>query len=581
MKMKIRVILYLLASLLLLSCDKEEEEKMDEDTGKTEIPLVDGTEICFSYMQTKSTDYDFEVGDEVGIYAVKRNGNQKGTLKNTGNAADNKRFRFDGDVFVAVDEGNKIFYEAGTVLDFYVYYPYNSTVSDVTAYSFSVSDNQSEDFDKNDLCWAGNETGNMTNPITLRFKHKLSQVHIRFNTGSVDKLTSAKIHNVIPSASLNIQTGEVTTTGTAKQSSELFLYGKSDITYVYRSLVPEQDVKKGTTLFSFVVNDIEKEFKASEDISFKSGSRHSFEFALQYKITVEAHGEGNVYGAGIFNHGESVTVYGRVYPDWYLVGWFENDVLVCDQLEYTFEATKDRHLIVKYAPMQAATVTVRSSGGGSAEGGGVYAIDEGCIVRATEYPSYYFSGWYEKGVKVSSSKDYNFRVTGDRELEARFSPHDVYVEVKFIGRGLGANADGALAYGAAKIDAYYYNNGQKYIYFPGNGFSVYISFMYTAGNPQTGSFLGNILCSKYQLKAYANSDYHMNWLFYWDNATISSNRMLDLVSIENMRLDRSADQSSRVYIFKHESVNYYREKLWVSEDNYPLIKTLSNKYNNN
>jgi hypothetical protein len=587
MKNKSFYILFVFLSCLACffqSCDREEAGNTGTDTGKTGTgrPMVNGEELCFANdKRTKSTDFDFEVGDEVGIYAVSRNGNQRGILKNSGNTADNKRFRFDGDQFVAVSESDKIFYEAGSILDFYVYYPYTPTIENVSAYSFTVSDDQSEDFDKNDLCWASNETGDMTNPVTLRFKHKLSQVHLRFNTGAVEKLTSAKILDIIPSASLNLQTGEIVTADKPKQSPEMFLYGKSDKTYVYRSLQPAQEIKKGATLFSFVVNDKEKEFKASEDISFKSGERHSFEFALQYKISVEAHGEGSVYGSGIFAHGESVTVYGHAYPDWYLIGWFEDGVLVCDQQEYTFEATKDRHLLVKYGTMNNGTITTRSTGGGSTEGGGIYPIDEACTVKATEYPSYYFSGWYEKGLKVSSSKEYSFRVTGDRELEARFSPSDVYVEVKFIGRGTGTNADGPLAYGAAKIIAYYYRDGKKYDYYPGNGFNVYISFTYTAGNPQTGAFLGNYLCFRHQLKAYANSDYHMNWLFYWDNATISSNRMTDLVSIENMRLDRSADQSSRYYYLRDETVSYYREKLWVSEDNYPLIKTLTNKRNSN
>jgi hypothetical protein len=572
---------------LFLSCDREEADTAATGTGTTGTeagrPMIHGEEICFANDKpAKSTDYDFEAGDEVGIYAVSRNGSQKSTLRNSGNAADNKHYRFDGDQFVAVGESDKIFYEAGTVLDFYVYYPYTPDIENVSAYSFTISGDQSEDFDRNDLCWASNETGDMTNPVSLNFKHKLSQVHLRFNTGAAGKPASAKIHGIIPSASLNLQTGAIVTADKPKQPAELFPCGKSGEACVYRSLLPAQDIKKGATLFSFAVNGKEREFKASQDISFKSGQRHSFEFALQYRITVEAQGEGNVYGGGIYEHGEPVTVYGKEHPGWHLTGWFEDDTLVCDQLEYTFEAARDRRLVIKYAPVDKATITVHSSGGGSAEGGGTFSTGENCTVRASGHPSWYFSGWYEDGIRVSSTEEYSFRVTADRELEARFLPYDVYVEVRFYGMGMGVGMDtsGPIAYGSAKVEAYYYKDGRRETYYPEYAFSVSVSFRYTAANPVNGRDLGYMVCRKLPLRVGAGSGYNLYRLFYWDNAMVSANRMSDLNAILNMRLDRSGDQTSRVYTFLDNTVGFYRENLWPeTEGGYPLIKTLTNQRN--
>lgn len=148
--------------------------------------------------------------------------------------------------------------------------------------------------------------------------------------------------------------------------------------------------------------------------------------------------------------------------------------------------------------------------------------------------------------------------------------------------GLGVDTKGPIAYGSAKVEAYYMKDGQKQTYFPGNAFSVYVSFGYTAANPSNGGNLGYMTCSKLQLRVNANSGYNLYRLFYWDNAIVSLNRMSDLNAILNMRIDRSADQSSRIYTFLDATVGFYREHPWEGpETNYSLIKTLANQRNGN
>lgn len=168
-------------------------------------------------------------------------------------------------------------------------------------------------------------------------------------------------------------------------------------------------------------------------------------------------------------------------------------------------------------------------------------------------------------------------------LEALFLPYNVFVEVKFYGLGFGVNGSGPIAYGSAKVDAYYIQDGGvKKSYSPGNEFSLYISFGYTAAHATTGSDMGYMICSNLQLKVNAFSEDNIFRLFYWDKALVSPHKMSDLNTILNMRLDRSSDQSTRVYTFIDTTVGFYREDPWSGlEENYSLIKLLANQRDSN
>ena len=71
---------------------------------------------------------------------------------------------------------------------------------------------------------------------------------------------------------------------------------------------------------------------------------------ISYEITTEADPEegGTVTGAGVYNHGETVTMTAVENPDFRFLNWTENDEVVSEEATFTFEVTQDRHLVAHF-----------------------------------------------------------------------------------------------------------------------------------------------------------------------------------------------------------------------------------------
>jgi len=78
-------------------------------------------------------------------------------------------------------------------------------------------------------------------------------------------------------------------------------------------------------------------------------------------------------------------------------------------------ASRARHFMV-------TTAVDKNHMGGSVRRGVVAAENTSVTVVATPYNGFAFSGWYENGVRVSRSAFYNFPLTENRMLQARFEP---------------------------------------------------------------------------------------------------------------------------------------------------------------
>jgi hypothetical protein len=85
---------------------------------------------------------------------------------------------------------------------------------------------------------------------------------------------------------------------------------------------------------------------------------------------------------------------------------------VKNQLLITKEAisTEPVYVTVSVSPAQAGTVS----------GGGEIAFGELCTVSVTPNEGFFFTGWTENGVVVSSDLEYSFTATSDRDLVATF-----------------------------------------------------------------------------------------------------------------------------------------------------------------
>ncbi len=157
----------------------------------------------------------FEANDNVGVYV-----SNNGLLANNGNVLDNVAFNYvEGDLIAP--EGTEVFWGSeSTRLSVYAYYPYAQEISNVVAYPFAVSSDQSEasDYYNSDFLTASAPNLAMqTTPVDLTFSHALSQITITLTPDTEttsEELSAADkeflIQGVVTQGTINLESGAAT-----------------------------------------------------------------------------------------------------------------------------------------------------------------------------------------------------------------------------------------------------------------------------------------------------------------------------------------------------------------------------------
>ena len=245
---------------MFAACSQSGVELPNQEDGK--IPINITTNI------TRATDTAFENGDKVGLFVV----NVPNALKVSGNHADNICHTYSG----SWTAKTPIYWlDESTKADFYCYYPYSSTISNVDAYPFSVRADQKEEanYKASDFLW-GKTTGvaPTKNSVNISVKHAMSNVIVKLVPGSgythSDMATaSVSICGLKTSSTINLATGEVTATGRANDITP-----KKEKDGQYRALVVPQSVTD-TDLIKVTVGD--KTFTLNQSVNFQTGKQHT------------------------------------------------------------------------------------------------------------------------------------------------------------------------------------------------------------------------------------------------------------------------------------------------------------------
>lgn len=191
--------------IALNSCTKTEVK--DDDAPDNWGPDIEQNDRFVSFSAeinplSRATDLKFDVKDNIGVFAVKSNGNDsKGILQSSGNYADNVKYTYNGTRFTS---SNGIETEEdGTKYFFHAVYPYTTEASD--AFTFSVKQDQSGDnYTLSDLCTA-HTSATAEKLVNLKFSHRLSKVIINLqgdNWPSGDY--SLKLNNVFTDVSVDL-----------------------------------------------------------------------------------------------------------------------------------------------------------------------------------------------------------------------------------------------------------------------------------------------------------------------------------------------------------------------------------------
>lgn len=246
-------------------------------TTKEKLPICINTAVA-----TRATDEAFEVGDQIGLFVVNREADgTANSLKTLGNHIDNMQFTYDGTWKAA----SSIYWKDETThADFYLYYPYQKYINNVTAVPVQVKADQSDlaDYKSSDMLIGKTLNAAPTDQaVEIEAKHMMSQAIITLKAGKgftdtslASSLVNVRINGLKSTALVNLSTGEVTATGNDTDIIPL----KEDC--IYKAIIVPQDVKEGNFITINVDGSNYYLTRESKFHAFEKGKKHNFTVTL-------------------------------------------------------------------------------------------------------------------------------------------------------------------------------------------------------------------------------------------------------------------------------------------------------------
>lgn len=247
------LVICLTAAFIATGCNQENNEP--QTTVKKGTPAEFTMTINGgSNTRTVTTNDDekrtisWRTGDEVGIFAVGTDGTQG-----------NCKYTYDGTEWKATGISDAITLENGKTYSFYAYYPYTDNITVATSASLNVLPDQSvtqegenSNYDLSDVLISKVEDSEYSGAaIELKYSHAYAMVEVLVAGDKVGDTAPEKVllKNVVTDANINLVTQEVIP-ATNKQDIVMAYVAneESNGTYLYRAIVPEQTMEKGSVL---------------------------------------------------------------------------------------------------------------------------------------------------------------------------------------------------------------------------------------------------------------------------------------------------------------------------------------------
>jgi len=283
-----QLLAFLLSAAALAGCAKE--PILEPSDGDGMIPLNISSSI--DQVQTKATADGFVDKDAVGLFAVNYTDNNSvaGTLKDSGNQANNVKYVFDENNHKWVPVRSVYYKDVNTNVDIFLYYPYQSDIKDVDDANFEVRKDQSTEatasslsgYEASDFLWGkGENITPVESAIQIPMYHKLSAVSVTlvdnggFGDGEFAGLEkSVIVTNTTRKAKINFATGVVTKLGDP-QLDGIVMCPQDDGTF--RAIVIPQTVNAGERLFSITIGGVAYGFKQSSTATeYQTGKQTNF-----------------------------------------------------------------------------------------------------------------------------------------------------------------------------------------------------------------------------------------------------------------------------------------------------------------
>lgn len=271
----------LLGCFTLLSICACSSDGSDGNTDVIQPPVENKLAINISTnISSRATEEAFEAGDCVGLYVANYGKDGKPTaLKTSGNHVDNLKFTYNG-TWTPTQAAS--WQDSTTHADFYLYYPFTSSISSVDAMPFNVKEDQSKEADYKAcdlLIGKAADIAPTKNEIMITAKHVMSQMAIKvvpgngFTQTSLDAAKVAvKVNGVKTTSTVNLATATATATATGNAKS-ITAYKAGE---TYKAIIVPQPANVNNIITVYINGE---EFCLSGDPAFKAfatGKRHTF-----------------------------------------------------------------------------------------------------------------------------------------------------------------------------------------------------------------------------------------------------------------------------------------------------------------
>ena len=263
----------LLIALLFQACEQS-MERVDD-------PLEVDFRVCES-VPTRSGKMVFDIGDSIGIFAVKRVDVNKPALPGSqNNQAHNVKWVKTAEGWRPASAIDKVVWaQDGTPLDFYAYYPYQEEVKNPESIILAVQKNQIDEqaLVLSDFLRATNTQGLTEGVVELNFSHLFALLDVQLirEGGDIAPDAALVVTDVCTKVSVNLGTG----IQTPVEMGRVQLFCANPSTHVYQGVLPAQEFVGGTATFQIDDKGVNYVY-TFKDMTLQSGSSQKFELNLK------------------------------------------------------------------------------------------------------------------------------------------------------------------------------------------------------------------------------------------------------------------------------------------------------------
>lgn len=243
----------------------------------------------------------------------------------------------------------------------------------------------------------------------------------------------------VSAGSMPVGGGTITGAGTYADGSEATLIALPNTGYAFSNWTEDASIVSASPSYTFVVN------------TDRTLTAH---FTVVGSAKTVATGSlpgngGTTSGDGAYPSGSSATVVAVPNNGYKFSKWLREGSTVSTSPSYTFTVTTDIVVTAKFKPVYKVVVTADTVDCDVEADSAVYDPGDLATLKVANYASGYdFVNWTEHDLPVSTDPDYQFYVSGNRELVGHFAPgHRIAVSVNpphaGTAGGGGVYADGA------------------------------------------------------------------------------------------------------------------------------------------